>query len=243
MKTTLTTIFAIAVMVFAFNANPVMAGGGDSGIFGWITGESQVTEVETASWDDDEKADQYGDEWFNSENGEVDLANATCTIDQQTGQQVCCAPTSFGGFFCYYPNEDGKVERGVDIACSGRDAMYGCSTSAGQVFASMTMEEKVKQDEEDWNNWILQQFAGLEYDPDCEIELTLRGWSCTDPNKWFNKQEDGADQIERAIADSGQEGSSSSASDGDNASLVGDSGDTIDAVDTENDRVLESGDY
>ncbi|MCY4052371.1 MAG: hypothetical protein OXE98_00660 [Hyphomicrobiales bacterium] len=41
MKTILTTIFAIALMVFAFNTNPVIAGSGDG-----IWASNQVDELE-----------------------------------------------------------------------------------------------------------------------------------------------------------------------------------------------------
>ncbi|MCY4038761.1 MAG: hypothetical protein OXF09_04805 [Hyphomicrobiales bacterium] len=52
MKTILTTIFAIAVMVFAFHTKPVMAGSGD-GI--WASNQPQVDELNDPDQADNER--------------------------------------------------------------------------------------------------------------------------------------------------------------------------------------------
>ena len=110
MRTTLITTFAIAVMVFAFNANPVMAGA----LGNLWSSNNQVDElkdpdeVEVAGMTMDEKVQQDEDDWNNF------------------------------------------ILR--------------------QMFAGMTMDEKVKQDEDDWNNYILQQMFALPHSPTGECE-------------------------------------------------------------------------
>ena len=243
MKTILTTIFAIALMVFAFNSNPVMAGGGDSGLFGWITGESQVDElrepdeaevaggkhlsVKSPSRDDndfvkevlhsfalfgdtycvenpddficsdawnseddyrelvmfdgcylDKKTNQwYCVEFNEDENDTRELAMSVgCTTDWVTGENVCCVPSSAGGMFCYYP----------------------IATDNESQTAGLTREEKRQQDEDDWNAYILRQFAGY-------MDHCLQSGNCMMNDYPDSESTDGFSG--RAVADSGNEAS------------------------------------
>lgn len=69
------------------------------------------------------------------------FASLSCTTDRATGERVCCTAYSGGGMFCYYPN---------------------ATESEGTQVAGMTLDEKVQQDEDDWNKFILQRmFSSL----------------------------------------------------------------------------------
>ena len=158
-----------------------------------------------------------------------------------------------------FGNETGQESQ---IACSGMDAIYGCSSAsslAQEIFAGLTAKEKQQQDEDDWNAWILQQFAGLRPGQQEALENDaeqMTNWakqqfaSWMDDEKkdqygddWFNNQDANTEQREFARESSFGD-RSQSAGDGIDASLVGDiENDIIEREDTENDRVLESGDY
>ena len=159
MKTILTTIFALALMVFAFSTNPVMAGGSKC-----------------------PKGYHYG---------------------KMTGGKYACLNSKV-----YGQKEDGQQITEVDVA-------------------GMTLDKKVQQDENDWDNYL------------------LKGWFAfwTEEDYEFNEDVDISTEQREFASDRSGPTSSFSASSGINASLVGDSHDTIEREDTENDRVLESGNY
>ena len=152
MKTILTTItFAIAMMVFAFNANPVMA-----------NEETQLDE--------------------------------NCTV-YTSGVVKCDTPA------VAQVDDPGQAEGDekefayrIEAWCDRNPALRAaiCSDNGfewiKQQFAGMTRRQKQQQDEDDWNAWILQQFAVYQ----------------NDDNESF-------DGFERDIADSGNEGSTSAA--------------------------------
>ena len=132
MKTILTTIFAIALMVFAFNTSPAMA---DSRLPSWfaeIIGKSQVTEVQVADWDDDEKADQYGGEWFKvDENGNVEVA-----WDTEPTQNMHCWDTV---------GKNGRIK-----VCVPDDSWNSQSDESKIAFDTTS-------DDDDWSEYIENQ--------------------------------------------------------------------------------------
>ncbi|MCY4030523.1 MAG: hypothetical protein OXF05_00210 [Hyphomicrobiales bacterium] len=259
METTLTktlmTTFAFALMVFAFNANSAFGwenapeGQFTEGQFDELRDQDEDDATKTAwggwqavldackdkngNWNrvkcpfayfekgdverliagaDDEKADQYKGQWFNETGDESEVAMARCTTDWKTGKSVCCVPASAGGVFCYYPSVEGKESQ----------------------VAGLTRRQKQQQDEDDWNAWILQQFAGymdscvksgncmmldegneseIAYDRGAELKALCRELNL-DPcvEIWWNEDSESRDGFGgRDVADSGNENPDTSA--------------------------------
>ncbi|MCY4037935.1 MAG: hypothetical protein OXF09_00555 [Hyphomicrobiales bacterium] len=212
MKTTLIATFAFALMAFAFNTNPAMAGDQSKP---WASAsvdelnDPDETEVATRGGQPSVRSPSRGnndsvqellrnfaffgqdycnenpddhicnDTW-NSEAIESELALGGCVTDWSSGRTVCCYPSSSGrGVACHYPNEEG----------------------AESEVAGLTRRQKQQQDEDDWNAWILGQYAGY-------MDYCARSGNCmmNDPD---SESLDGFGG--RDIADSGAEGSTSAA--------------------------------
>ena len=212
MKTTLITTFTFALMVLVFNTNPVMAGalsdlwssnesvdelrdpdedntsktafGGWQAVLeackdengDWDTDACPYlakgdVEKALASWDDDEKADQYGNDWFNETGDESEIAWVCGTMG---GVPTCCDQNPNGSVVCVSPfgNEAGNESQIAGYGDIGWDEFYE----------------------------FCQQY------PDMTLCL----------NEWQNEDAESRDGFGgRAVADSGNEGSTSAASAGD----------------------------
>ena len=81
MKTTLTTTFALAVMVFAFNANPVMAGEDTFLCTNEETGEQYVCPI-FSSVDELRDPEQAGNEKDVADSGNEGSTSAASASDQ-----------------------------------------------------------------------------------------------------------------------------------------------------------------
>ncbi|MCY4030781.1 MAG: hypothetical protein OXF05_01535 [Hyphomicrobiales bacterium] len=264
-----TTVFALALMAFAFHTNSATAGGNsdtqhtlwssnqsqvdemkdldeggetdvarsepaydwkwerdpNTGNFGWVKqymneggGAGERVAIDTTSGDDDSWLRWIPPSWYlnEGEDGESELALGGCVTDWSSGRTVCCYPSSSGrGVACYYPNEEG----------------------AESEVAGLTRRQKQQQDEDDWNAWILRQFA-LPYSPAGECDPHAEGANCPSGNQ----DEAGAGQREFAAGARG--GSFSSAG----VKLGGLPTEIVDAAaeeieDSLNERVLRSGSY
>ena len=178
---TLITTFAIAVMVFAFN-----------------------TTTSYANEESNKKADKdlavLGDPFINLGKW------MHCTVGTNTLDHICDEQLRTGDFS---ENEQGKdetldfaaIDETLDFAyalelwCGKNKALREAICSKDgfewikQQFAGLTRRQKQQQDEDDWNAWILQQFAAYEH-----LDSDSR---------------DGSGG--RNVADSGEEGSTSAA--------------------------------
>ena len=153
MKTTLITTFAIAVTVFAFNTNPAMAGGNsDTQHTLWSSNQQEVDELKDLDetdvaryqpdfewkWRQDPGTGNYG--WVKEYMNESNETAQQVAIDSTSGDDdswLRWIPPS------WFLNED-------EIGEVGESELAG-----------LTRRQKQQQDEDDWNAWILKQFAGL----------------------------------------------------------------------------------
>ena len=182
MKTILTTIFAFALVVVAFSANPVMAGGGDSGLFGSLN--EPVDELRELDEDNAGKT-AFGGwqavlEACKDENGDWDT-NACPYLKEAEGESksasLVCRQTPNGELVCCSFDDQGKFE-GCEVA-----------NEAGN-------ESQIAQRPDVWGAFCEEQ-------PDVFI--------CVDD--WWNEDAESRDGFGgRAVADSGNEGSTSAAS-------------------------------
>ncbi|MCY4030540.1 MAG: hypothetical protein OXF05_00300 [Hyphomicrobiales bacterium] len=181
MKTTLITTFVFALVVFAFNANPVVAGDSSKP---WSLNLPHVNELKDRDQDEDD-TNQYaqsepGFQWSweqDSNTGNWGWVKKYLNEGGKSGEQVAfdtehCWLTISGEVDCDYSDYWWNQQNGErEIAlphppigvCDPHTAGTYCPSKDQDEnnLAGLTRREKQQQDEDDWNAWIRAQFAGL----------------------------------------------------------------------------------